>query len=34
LSDISADECAAYIAENLAPERIALSVITPANMKG
>jgi predicted Zn-dependent peptidase len=31
---INASECAAFIMENLQPERLALSVITPANTKG
>lgn len=34
LPSISAGECAGFITEYLAPERIALSVITPANTKG
>lgn len=34
LPQIGADDCAAYIAENLTPERLALSVITPQDTKG
>lgn len=34
LPTVGADDCAAFIKENLAPERLALSVITPANTKG
>jgi predicted Zn-dependent peptidase len=34
LPDVGAAECAAYIAEFLAPERLARSVITPADTKG
>lgn len=34
LPDISADDCAAYITEYLATERLALSVVTPQDMKG
>ena len=30
LSEVTADECAAFIRENLAPERLAISIITPA----
>ena len=29
LSEVTADECAAFIRENLAPERLAISIITP-----
>ena len=34
LPAVGADECAAFISENLRPERLALSVVTPANTKG
>lgn len=34
LPAVDAGECAAYITETLAPEHLALSVITPANTKG
>ncbi|NCB50511.1 MAG: insulinase family protein [Clostridia bacterium] len=34
LPDIGADDCAAFITENLPPEHLALSVVTPANTKG
>jgi len=34
LAGLGADDCAAFITENLQPERLALSVVTPANTKG